>query len=592
MKAQNVFHIAARALMSRTFVFFASVFACLLAQYWCFSKIHGLWDLWFFNASNYGADALLFCALLLLLPSRVRGWALIWPWLTSIWLLASAVYYRYSCDFLSLRIIFSAESYNSLVFNAAMPLLKFSDVVWLLFPLLPIAVLLFYRRHCGFERVGVSVKAVVLVIAMLMFAANYAAIAGYRAGWLRDMGHNTADAREIIRRNFLEPESRINYLRDNGHVLFTAWQISDLFHSPAVELDEATRRELEDYLAACGNKAVSADSIAEKRNLIFIVVESLDSYAADLKIDGIPVCPVLDSLSRLAGTLFAPAMVPQIAGGASADGQLIYNTGLHPLTGDYTAMDFGSNRYISLASLLKGYRCEEIIGEDRAVWNHAATSTSYGYDVLHDRKSVSADPERNATDSEIFGFAAQRVDSLQEPFMLFVTTLTSHFPYGADVPDDGLIRGRDTRSRYLRTIRYFDCCLGGFLRRLHESGKADNTVVVIASDHDAPMDIMHDVSSDSIMFMALNTPLTRRVTWTFGQIDVFPAVLDIMGVNSRWRGLGHSFVTDSIGAAVGRGGKLCGKVSKAREDSLRRAMEISEKIIRTDYFKHVDYEGR
>lgn len=571
--------------LSKTFVFFTSLFVCLLAQYCYFSRIHGLWNLWFFNFSNYSADALLFCSVLLLLPRKQRGYALLWPWLTSVYLLASTVYYRYSYDLLSFRIIFSSSSYNDLVFGAAGSLLRFSDLIWLVFPLIPTATLMFYHRHDEFDNVGIMTKTMILIAAIVIFVGNYVAIAGYRAGWLRDIGDSSANTEKIIRQNFRDKATQINFLNQNGHVLFVIDQISDMLYSSAIDLDDDTRQKIEGYMNSCSGSEFVRTENKENLNLIFIVVESLDSYAVDMRVGDCPLCPVLDSLSRLEGTIYAPILVSQIAEGSSADGQLMYNTGLHPIVKGYTSMEFGSNKYISLASLLDDYVCEEIIGEERAVWNHAETSRSYGYTVLHDRNEVSSDPTRNASDMEIFQYAIKRVQDLTEPFMLFVTTLTSHFPYDAKNPDDNFIKGNDTKSRYLRTVRYFDSCLGDFLKQLRESGKADNTVVIIASDHDAPMDIVRGNTVNDILFLAVNTPFSRKIAWPVGQIDVFPTVLDIMGISSKWRGVGHSFVKDSIGAAIDRNGNIRGNADKAKTDSLRFAIDISDKIIRSDYFK-------
>lgn len=449
---------------------------------------------------------------------------------------------------------------------------------------------MFYRRHDRFEKVGIMVKIVILIAAAAIFVGNYIAIAGYRAGWLRDIGNDSANTEKIIRQNFRDKTTQINFLNQNGHVLFVIDQFSDLFYSPAIELDDNIRNEIEEYLTSRSNKKLVEPEDREKNNLIFIVVESLDAYTVNMRVDDRPLCPVLDSLSRLDGTIFAPTLVPQIADGSSADGQLIYNTGLHPIKKVYTSMEFGSNKYISLVSLLDDYVCEEIIGEGRAVWNHSETSRSYGYAVLHDRIDVSSDPTRNASDKEIFQYAIQRVHDLSEPFMIFVTTLSSHFPYDAKIPDDNFIKGDDTKSRYLRSIRYFDSCLGDFLKQLQESGKADNTVIIIASDHDAPMDIEQDSSVNEILFMAVNTPYSRKITWPLGQIDVFPTVLDIMGIKSQWRGLGHGFIQDSVGAAIDRNGNLRGHANEIKEDSLRLAIDISDKIIRSNYFRIYENE--
>ena len=72
-----------------------------------------------------------------------------------------------------------------------------------------------------------------------------------------------------------------------------------------------------------------------------------------------------------------------------------------------------------------------------------------------------------------------------------------------------------------------------------------------------------------------------------GQVDVFPTLLDVMGVGREqyyWRGLGESVLSDSVDAAISRTGRLAGNPDKQTELRLRRMFELSDTLIRSNYF--------
>ena len=154
-----------------------------------------------------------------------------------------------------------------------------------------------------------------------------------------------------------------------------------------------------------------------------------------------------------------------------------------------------------------------------------------------------------------------------------------HFPYeDPGVPRQEWIEaltGIGTSERnYLQMTSYFDRELGRFLRGLKEKGLYDNSVIVIASDHDQLYRDVTDVASSQnvspIVFMALNTGMTERIVRPAWQMDVYPTVLDLMGYDGDgYRGIGHSLM------AAG------GETDSVSVEDCRRASDL---IIRSDFF--------
>lgn len=85
--------------------------------------------------------------------------------------------------------------------------------------------------------------------------------------------------------------------------------------------------------------------------------------------------------------------------------------------------------------------------------------------------------------------------------------------------------------------------------------------------------------------MLTGQPAAKKIDTVIGQIDVFPTLLDIMGVDYQWHGIGHS-VLDShvLDCAISRDGVAFGK-NRSAEQRLRQAWDISDIMIRKGYFK-------
>jgi phosphoglycerol transferase MdoB-like AlkP superfamily enzyme len=149
--------------------------------------------------------------------------------------------------------------------------------------------------------------------------------------------------------------------------------------------------------------------------------------------------------------------------------------------------------------------------------------------------------------------------------------------------------------KYLITLNYFDRALGELIAQLKSSGLWENSVIVIASDHDQPVEsdiLPTDINAkiNPIAFIACNVGLTRQVDGVVGQVDAFPTILDLMGCSaSSWRGLGASMVSLPARGAVDFHGNVHGKVrSEAAVDSMRLEWTLSDRIVRSGFFGRME----
>jgi phosphoglycerol transferase MdoB-like AlkP superfamily enzyme len=285
------------------------------------------------------------------------------------------------------------------------------------------------------------------------------------------------------------------------------------------------------------------------------------------------------------GTIYALNIKPQIVAGGSSDGQLIYNTGLLPIAYDCTVWEFGNNTFPSLAKSINREQSIEIISDKVAIWNHATTSKAYGYDEIFDSYDITkAGIEMNQVggDAALFRYSITKLKELKQPFFAELTTISMHFPFtNAQVQFNNRITKEmipdEIERRYCESIHYFDTQLGLFLSNLSKAGLADNSVIILASDH-AQTTIKNNsdgLSYDQypIAFIAINTGTTMHVDRPIHQADIYPTILDIMGVAPKdWRGVGHSIFEQNP------------------PDDEQLQFELSDKIIRSDYFHTIATE--
>lgn len=343
---------------------------------------------------------------------------------------------------------------------------------------------------------------------------------------------------------------------------------------------------------------------APSRNVVLLMVESLNAWVVDLKIDGREVCPVLNSLIADSSSIACTQMMAQVKNGRSSDGMFIYNTGLLPLTGGSVAMDYGDNEYPAFSKALKGidkrYCSMEFTVDRRGMWNVETTARSYGFDSLYlqDAYRDTYIKSGQSIDKTLLEFAAGKLAAHEGPFYSMIFTGTTHIPYDKleDVEPTWISQSKSYTvnvRNYLEKVAFFDRQLGAFIQRLKSEGLYENTVLVIASDHSDFVDddpkgrVSLSKRGIECLFVILNSGLPgQRIEGPVGQVDIYPTLLDIMGANSYWwKGLGHSLLRNEVKSAVPAPGETAGATTSPLLNHQRQSWPISETIIKTNWWK-------
>ena len=328
------------------------------------------------------------------------------------------------------------------------------------------------------------------------------------------------------------------------------------------EQQQEIEREYSDHRLRVTGRTAS-DSI---KNVIFILVESYLSVTSDLVIDGKEITPNLNKLKHDSTVYFNSHMRPNVSIGESADGQYIYMAGLLPLHAEITVSKAKHNEIIGLPEQMKkihpGLRSHTIIPTNPTLWEQQPMSEAYGFDHLYSMLDYQAEMKDNEngeflSDDMIFKYAAYKDQTNSQPFLSLILTMSMHQPYtsftrhGFEVTDKSLPQ---SYKNYLNSCHFFDMQVGKYLEELKEQGLYDNSLIVIVADHDARpryLDMEGKISNDIPIYI-INGGFDPSSAWDgeCNQLDVYTTILDIMGVDSKWLGLGHTLLNKNYQNSV------------------------------------------
>ena len=318
------------------------------------------------------------------------------------------------------------------------------------------------------------------------------------------------------------------------------------------------------------------------KNIIFILVESYLSVTSDLIVDGKEITPNMNKLKHDSTVYFNGHMRPNVSIGESADGQFIYMAGLLPLHAEITVSKAKRDTIIGLPEQLKksfpDLKSYTLIPTNPSLWEQQPMTEAYGFDSLYSMIDYQAevDHENNGflTDGMIFKYASLKDKATPQPFFSLILTMSMHQPYesfekhGFKVTDKNLPQ---RYKNYLNSCHYFDMQIGKYLEDLKAKGLYDNSLIIIVADHDARARYldMEGKITDDIPIYIINGGFNPADAWQgeCNQLDVYTTIMDIMGIDGKWRGLGHTLL------------------NKNYENSVTtETQELSDLIINSNYF--------
>lgn len=353
------------------------------------------------------------------------------------------------------------------------------------------------------------------------------------------------------------------------------------------------------------------------KNLIIMQIEAFESFPIGQKIGNEEITP---NINKLLGESFNfPNIYDQTNGGVSSDADLLINTSIFPIRHKSTFIDYGDTTYNSLPKLLENLDYETLMlhGEHGGNWHFKVSDSYIGFDKVLDLNSFEIPPNftsyyGNTTDSLILNTFISKIKTMSQPFFGHVVTLDSHAhfqyipaeEYKLNLPED---LAQSYLGSYLQCINYVDTQIGEFIKSLKENNLYDNSVLVITGDHGGYKKYCSDeLASRLKQYPWIQDDIHPKVPFvihskglkgqTFdvigGQIDIMPTLAYLFGVDKdkfNTTAIGKILVNTNRNFALLNGGIIIGSGNEEVISHYKEAFNISDLIIKTNYFKNRKY---
>lgn len=441
-------------------------------------------------------------------PKKRFRYYFAWIIIFNIINIINSIYYTFYASFATVGLIASISQVGS-VADSLFEKLKILDFIYILFPLL------FYYIHRILNKKNyyiyisktetkkknffLTVLAGVILLIITLFNTTSTDYSRLAKQWNRE---------------YIVERFGIIMYQGNDIVQSLYPKLNSLFG-----YDEAARKFKEFYTTK--NNVEKNDNqytdILKDMNIVFIHMESMQTFLMDLNFNGQDVVPNVKKIASEG--MFFKNFYPQISVGTSSDTEFTLNTSLMPANSGTVFVSYYNREYVTIPKLLKeqGYYSFSMHGNKADMWNRAKMHPQLGYDELIFKDSFNVTEENTVglgiNDYAFFEQAMPKLTKIEdnhEKYMGTVITLSNHSPFSdtdkygefdlsikykeineengeeVEVVDDYL--NDTTMANYLHSAHYADGALGEFINYINSNEEHfNNTVFVFYGDHDAKL---------------------------------------------------------------------------------------------------------
>lgn len=363
---------------------------------------------------------------------------------------------------------------------------------------------------------------------------------------------------------------------------FRKMAIEPLTRGGKLKLTKEQKTEIEKEYTDHSQRVTNRTAPNNIKNVIFILVESYLACTSDLVVDGQEITPNLNRLKHDSATYYNGHVQPNVSIGESSDGQLIYMAGLLPLHSEITVSKARDITLFGLPTQLKKIHPDlqsyTLIPTNPNLWDQQAMTEGYGFDylyssieyhqVFHDNKGTFL------SDDMVFRYATHLDKSIHQPFCSLILTMDMHMPYTSQIEHGFHLTDKNLPEKYknyLVNCHYTDIQIGKYIDDLKKNRYYDNSLIIIASDHDAHpayLDMEGKITREIPIYI-INGGINQEKAWdgACNQLDIYTTILDIMGIKDSWHGLGHTLLNKDYHNSV-----------------TDKVQELSDWIIYSDYW--------
>ena len=540
---------------------------CVLFNWLAFRSIavSSLWRnplyFWSFYLPKLSIAMLIGCGVFLF---KRKYWTIYFSVLLNIWILAEVVYYRSTHILLDYHSIMLLKFLHG--FESSIGMYMTPDLLLLLIPtaLIAIAVWLFDNRRREWKPFGIclAVSAALTMVGVNLVKCNHPEDKNrYYVSYLQSSYINRHFDFSLV----MAYTSQVSVV--HAFLYCTTRLIASPFQSRYKIMTP------EDLQAMAPFVDTTAARPQPSHPLVLILVESLEGWA--IKPD---VVPNMYRFMQSHNVIWATSVTNQTKGGNSADGQMIFNTGILPIEEGTVCNIYQDNVFPSLSDCYDSTAL--VMPGDLSVWNQVYMNIAYHIDTPYENRTVLDHISFHILDS-IIG---------QYDYILAITMAT-HSPFQScahysslSLPDDM----PENMRNYLLSMNYTDSCWGHLLERIDTDSVLHNSVVCFMGDHIIFDPIMRQEFQSYCdkkgldftpregytAFVGYSPDLQQSVTVTEPtyQMDVYPTILNMIGATDYyWKGFGVNLMDT---AALHH-----------RPITEQQAYMLSDKLIRADYFR-------
>ena len=512
--------------MLRSSYFYGAVFAvvvfikCVLFNWYAFDQIV-LSSLWKALAA-FGGFYMSKIAMAIGVASFVllcnRKWvAIVLSTLIDIWIIANLMYVR------SYGMVIDAFSItmagNLSGFESSLPLyMRWADII---FPILTIGIAFIPFTRLEMKPRLIFSPVCVTIAIMLGYLGQYS--------YLRAHDSTSDFCWRLFTRNARQTMygMELTYPTQQTSILQTiGYDISDLFE---YLYEKWHPYHLSNEDKAMISKSYRADAENAKKSLsgplVIVVVESFEDWVFQPQI-----MPYLMAFCEKHPVLYADKVKSQVRGGMSADGQMLINTGLLPTLEGAACFRFPRNTYPGIMQYIEG-KSAMLVPHNVDVWNQQMMSYAYGYDTTAQVSQV---------DTILFRQVLEYLHSGHKNVQLL--TMSTHTPFssGAALSDLEIDNDIPALNRdYMKAFNAFDYGLNVFLEAIDTDAALQNATVVITGDHN----ILSKNASCPLIIYSPKFETSINYTEECYQMDIYPTLVDVLGIDPCWQGFGISLLT-------------------------------------------------
>ncbi|NLL93238.1 MAG: sulfatase-like hydrolase/transferase [Clostridiales bacterium] len=348
--------------------------------------------------------------------------------------------------------------------------------------------------------------------------------------------------------------------------------------------------------------------IFEGKNVLFLQVESLESFVINQEIEGQEICPNINNLINNGFCFYN--IFEQVQGGNSSDADLMYTTSRLPVLKGSTFFRYSHVELNSLPRMLisRGYDFTYHQAIRGSFWNYEqAWKSMIGADHFVGSESYDMSGEKigfTLNDEDYLNQVFPYLTKLNTPYYAHVVLNSSHMPFKLDDSLKELKLSSELDNSYLggyvQCVKYVDTRIGELLSNMEDAGLLENTVVVVIGDHTG-IHKYYEYSLeewyDEYPWVNANTNYTVPLIISSsdfnesvesdiiaGQIDVMPTLAYLMGISD------DEYMNDVMGRillktnrsyAIFRDGTIHGNLTDDEKLLVSSSFKISERLFQS-----------